>query len=129
MVQWLRLCAPSAGCPGLIPSQGTRSHMLQLKISSAETKIPHCQINCKKKVAIKKEEEEVVLLTNVSGHPPTQGLNKQKDGGRVNLFSLLEQGHLPPPASYIHALVLRSSQSDGITSLASLFLQLSDSRL
>ena len=31
MVQWLRLHAPNAGGPGLIPDQGTRSHMLQLR--------------------------------------------------------------------------------------------------
>ena len=30
MVQWLRLCTPNAGGPGLIPSQGT-------KIPQAET--------------------------------------------------------------------------------------------
>ncbi|TEA29277.1 hypothetical protein DBR06_SOUSAS14810096, partial [Sousa chinensis] len=29
VVQWLRLHAPSAGGPGSIPGQGTRSHMLQ----------------------------------------------------------------------------------------------------
>ena len=27
VVQWLRLRAPNAGGPGLIPGQGTRSHM------------------------------------------------------------------------------------------------------
>ena len=32
VVQWLRLCAPNAGGPGLIPGQGTRSHMLQLRV-------------------------------------------------------------------------------------------------
>ena len=32
VVQWLRHHAPNAGGPGLIPGQGTRSHMLQLKI-------------------------------------------------------------------------------------------------
>ena len=32
MIQWLRLCAPSAGGWGSIPAQGTRSHMPQLKI-------------------------------------------------------------------------------------------------
>ena len=32
MDQWLRLCAPNAGGSGLIPGQGTRYHMLQLKI-------------------------------------------------------------------------------------------------
>ena len=31
VVQWLRLHAPDAGNLGLIPGQGTRSHMLQLK--------------------------------------------------------------------------------------------------
>ena len=32
VVQWLRLHTPSAGSLGLIPGQGTRSHMAQLKI-------------------------------------------------------------------------------------------------
>ena len=31
VVQWLRLCAPNAGGRGLIPGQGNRSHVLQLK--------------------------------------------------------------------------------------------------
>ena len=37
VVQWLRLCAPSARGPGSIPGQGTRSHIPQLRV--------HCQIN------------------------------------------------------------------------------------
>ena len=32
MVQWLRLLTPNAGGPGSIPGQGTRSHMLQLRV-------------------------------------------------------------------------------------------------
>ena len=32
MVQWLRLCPSNAGGPGSIPSQGTRSHMSQLRV-------------------------------------------------------------------------------------------------
>ena len=36
MVQWLRLHALNAGGPGLIPGQGTRSHMLQLRPSTAK---------------------------------------------------------------------------------------------
>ena len=32
MIQWLRFHAPNAGGPGLISGQGTRSHMLQLKV-------------------------------------------------------------------------------------------------
>ena len=39
MVQWLRPCALSAGGPGLIPGQGTRSHMPQLKILNVAAKI------------------------------------------------------------------------------------------
>ena len=33
VAQWLRLCAPNAGDPGLILDQGTRSHILQLGAS------------------------------------------------------------------------------------------------
>ena len=36
VVQWLRLQAPSAGCLGSIPGQGTRSHMPQLKPGAAK---------------------------------------------------------------------------------------------
>ena len=39
VVRWLRLCAPSEGDLGLIPGQGTGSHMLlQLKILRAAGK-------------------------------------------------------------------------------------------
>ena len=43
MVQRLRLCAPNAGGLGSIPGQGTRSHMLQLKIPHAATKTQRSQ--------------------------------------------------------------------------------------
>ena len=39
VVQWLRLCAPNAGCLGLIPGQGTRSQMLQLRAGMPQLKI------------------------------------------------------------------------------------------
>ena len=56
MVQWLRLQAPNAGGRGLIPGQGTTSHMLtgmpqrrilmlQLKILHAAMKTQHRQTN------------------------------------------------------------------------------------
>ena len=47
VVQWLRLCTPSAGGPSLILDQGTRSHMPQwrLEISHAATKTRSGQIN------------------------------------------------------------------------------------
>ena len=31
VAQWLRLQVPFAGGPGLVPDQGTRSHVLQLR--------------------------------------------------------------------------------------------------
>ena len=40
MVQWLRLCTPNARDPGLIPGQGTRSHMPQLRVCMLQLKIP-----------------------------------------------------------------------------------------
>ena len=39
VVQWLRLLSPNAKGWGLIPGQGTRSHMLQQKIPHDATKI------------------------------------------------------------------------------------------
>ena len=39
VVQWLRLCAPSAKGPGSIPGWGTRSPMLQLRPGKAKFKI------------------------------------------------------------------------------------------
>ena len=45
VVQGLTLHAPNAGAPGSIPGQGTRSHMLQLKILHAATKTQCSQIH------------------------------------------------------------------------------------
>ena len=41
VVQWLRLRAPNAGGPGLIPGQGTSSHVPQLRVRMRQLKIPH----------------------------------------------------------------------------------------
>ncbi|TEA29141.1 hypothetical protein DBR06_SOUSAS10510114, partial [Sousa chinensis] len=40
--QWVRLHAPNAGGSGSIPSQGTISHMPQLRSPRAPTKDPAC---------------------------------------------------------------------------------------
>ena len=49
VVQWLRFCTPNTGGLGLIPGQGTRSHMpqlrvlmLQLKTKTKTKKDPEC---------------------------------------------------------------------------------------
>ena len=45
VVQWLRLLTLSAGGPGSIPAQGTRSHVPPLKILHAATRAQCSQIN------------------------------------------------------------------------------------
>ena len=44
MVQWLRLHTPNAGGLGLIPGQGPRSDMPQLRVLMPQLKIPHTKI-------------------------------------------------------------------------------------
>ena len=61
VVRWLGLCAPNAGGLGSIPGQGTRSHMLQLKILHATIKTRCSQINKFKK---KELEAEIPPLVN-----------------------------------------------------------------
>ena len=41
LVQWLRICAPNAEGPGLIPGQGTGSHMLKLRVCMPHLKRSH----------------------------------------------------------------------------------------
>ena len=45
VVQWLRLRVPSAGDPGLIPGQGTRSYMPQLKACMLQLRPGAAKIN------------------------------------------------------------------------------------
>ena len=47
VVQWLRLHAANAGGLGSIPGQGTRSHMLQLRVHMPQLKIPHAAMKTK----------------------------------------------------------------------------------
>ena len=43
VVHWLRFQAPSVGDPGLIPGQGTRPHMPQLRVRMRPLKILHAK--------------------------------------------------------------------------------------
>ena len=43
MAQWWRLQAPNAGVLGLSLGEGTRSHMVQLRIHVTQLKIPHAE--------------------------------------------------------------------------------------
>ena len=58
VVQWLRLCPPNTGCPGLIPGQGTRSHILRLRVCMPQLKADETKyINIKKEEEIKRKGE------------------------------------------------------------------------
>ncbi|TEA33900.1 hypothetical protein DBR06_SOUSAS10610020, partial [Sousa chinensis] len=45
VVHLLRLQAPNAGGPCLIPGQGIRSHMPHLRVRMPQLKIPHVATN------------------------------------------------------------------------------------
>ena len=52
VVLWLRLHSPNAGGPGSFPGQGTRSHMLQLRVCMLQLSYDPAQSNNKLKNAI-----------------------------------------------------------------------------
>ena len=60
MVQSLRLLSPSAGDPGSIPGQGTRSHMLQLRAHMLQLKLL-CATTCCLKKKKKKQPKETLV--------------------------------------------------------------------
>ena len=45
VVQWLRLCVPNPGDPDLIPDQGTRSHILQLRVHTLQLRCGTAKTN------------------------------------------------------------------------------------
>ena len=70
VVQWVKLPAPNSGGPSLIPGQGTRSHVPQLKIlhaamkikdPRAATKIWHSQIKKEKKKDLSGKQSDFVF--------------------------------------------------------------------
>ena len=56
VVQQLRCCAPNAEGLSLIPGQGTKSHMPQLKIQYAATKTPCSQTHSLRAHALQQEK-------------------------------------------------------------------------
>ena len=61
------LHAPNAGVPGSIPDQGTRSHMLHLKIMHTTTKIPRALPKTQCSQIKKKKKKNMVLSANKYG--------------------------------------------------------------
>ena len=59
LVQWLRLCTPNAGSPGLILGLGTRSCMSRLRHSIVDNKKNHKEALC---ILIEKYLQDLYLL-------------------------------------------------------------------
>ena len=55
VVQWLRLSALNAGGLGSTPSQGTRSHKLQLRVCLLQLKIPHAMTKMEDPLCLNKD--------------------------------------------------------------------------
>ena len=89
-VQWLRLSDSNAEGPGLIPDQGIRSHMPQLKILCATRKTWRSQIKFKN---LKKNQ----LLT-VS--PKTQGHLSERES-----LTFCDSTDCRPPGSFLHGIL------------------------
>ena len=70
VVQWLRLCAASAGGLGSIPGQGTRSHMPQLSATKLKKK--------KWKKKKKKPHQAVIQVTEKSGRMQQWGVTLER---------------------------------------------------
>ena len=87
IVQWLRHCAPNTGGLGLIPGQGIRSHMQQLKILHAATET-HCRKINKNKY-IKKKKESACNLGD-PGSIPGSGRSSGEGNGNLLQYSCLE---------------------------------------
>ena len=58
VVQWLRLHAPNAEDQGLIPGQGSRSHMPKLRAQMLQLKIPHVAMKTPH-LATKSQESQI----------------------------------------------------------------------
>ena len=66
-VQWLRLCAPSAGGLGSLPCGGTRSHLLQLRVHIPQLKIPRASTKVwQPNKQVNKENLKVQIITSRS---------------------------------------------------------------
>ena len=64
LVRWLRLLDPNAGALGLIPGQGARSHMLQLRVHRPQLRPSAVKLK-------KKKDRAIVILIVTAKFPST----------------------------------------------------------
>ena len=119
--QWLRPHVPNAEGPGSIPGQGTRSHMLQVKIMCTATKTQSSQKKTKKKANINIKNRLVhnmkvgrrawgpqglrgtLRLSPTSRDPPTSSFRVVLSH---SVKSLCDPMDCRPPGSSVHGIIL-----------------------
>ena len=101
--QWLRFHAPSAGGPGSVPGQGTRSHMPQrkLKIPCVSTKTQHRQINIflKNKSILSPPLLVFNMLSQHCSQLFSPGVRPFLPGRNICFFFFFLSSHWDPPYS------------------------------
>ena len=93
MVEWLKLHVLNTGGLGSIPGEGTRSHVLQLKVCMLQLKIPHAAMmiedsTCLNPSRINKQQK------------PTTGCSNYLWVVDINYPSSNNTFYLPPSAHY-----------------------------
>ena len=110
VIQSLRFHPPTAGSPGSIPGQGTRSHMLQLRVHklewdilSATFKTQHSQINKylknkNKQCACSVPKAYLTLHNSMDCSPPGSSLHEDSPGKSTGegCHALLSRGSSRP---------------------------------
>ena len=123
VVQWVKLPAPNSGGPSLIPGQGARSHLPQLKILHATMKIKDPRAAAKtwhsqKKKKDLSEKQRHFVFNSLSGDlSPLKLLLKQCPGfsqQRACLLAKREDRH----DSMLNILILSTYLSSLLSSLA-----------
>jgi len=72
VVQWLGLCAPSAGNQGSIPGQGIRFHMPKLKVQMPQLKNHTCHNSGSYIAQLKRKKEKDPFSCNEDQAQPNK---------------------------------------------------------
>ena len=111
----VRLCIPSAGGPGLMPGQGTRFHMPQLRAYMPKVKILHAGSCCTKKINKYFKRRRSCLSEPIHpGHedPGTKKQDGERDRGMDRYITKQISG-VGPMMGLVCAFTRRGAGSDG----------------
>ena len=84
MVQWLRLCTPSAGGTGLVPGQGPRSHMMQGSSHMRELKLLESNKSILKKTPLMIKSSQTVKNLPAMQETRVRSLGREDPPGEGN---------------------------------------------